>query len=76
MFIDFLTLVMINMVAGTVLLAYYLWKGIDEKDQRPYAAGFGGVGLVALVTSWQLQRGVRRCHHVVRCRLFGDRLRA
>jgi putative membrane protein len=50
MFIDYLTLVMINMVAGTVLLAYYLWKGIDETDQRPYAAGFGGVGLVALIT--------------------------
>ena len=31
MFIDFLTTVMINLVAGTVLLAYYLWKGIDEK---------------------------------------------
>jgi putative membrane protein len=54
MFIDFLTLVMINMVAGTVLLAYYLWKGIDEKDQRPYAAGFGGVGLLALITGLQL----------------------
>lgn len=50
MFIDYLSLVMINMVAGTVLLAYYLWKGIDETDQRAYAAGFGGVGLVALIT--------------------------
>jgi putative membrane protein len=50
MFIDYLTLVMINMVAGTVLLAYYLWRGIDETDQRAYAAGFGGVGLVALIT--------------------------
>jgi putative membrane protein len=54
MFIDFLTLVMINMVAGTVLLAYYLWKGIDEVDQRAYAAGFGGVGLIALITGLQL----------------------
>lgn len=50
MFIDYLSLVMINMVAGTVLLAYYLWRGIDETDQRSYAAGFGGVGLVALIT--------------------------
>ncbi len=41
---------MINLVAGTVLLAYYLWKGIDEKDQRPYAAAFFIVGLVGLVT--------------------------
>jgi putative membrane protein len=54
MFIDYLTLVMINMVAGTALLAYYLWKGMDEADQRPYAAAFFGVGLVSLVTGLQL----------------------
>ena len=54
MFIDYLTLVMINLVAGTVLLAYYLWKGMDEKDQRPYAAAFFVVGLVGLVTGLQL----------------------
>jgi putative membrane protein len=50
MFIDYLTLIMINMVAGTVILAYYIWKGIDEKDQRPYAAAFGVVGLVGVIT--------------------------
>jgi putative membrane protein len=54
MFIDFLTLVMINLVAGTVLLVYYLWKGIDEKDQRPFAAAFGVVGLVGMVTGLEL----------------------
>lgn len=54
MFIDFLTLVMINMVAGTTLLAWYLWKGMDETDQRPYAAAFFGVGLVSLITGLQL----------------------
>ncbi len=54
MFIDFLTLVMINLVAGTVLLAYYLWKGLDEKDQQPYAAAFFVTGLVGLVTGLQL----------------------
>ena len=54
MFIDFLTLVMINLVAGTVLLAYYLWKGIDEKDQRPYAAAFFVVGLLSLTTGLRL----------------------
>jgi putative membrane protein len=54
MFIDFLTLVMINLVAGSVLLAYYLWKGIDEQDQRPYAAAFFITGLVGLVTGLQL----------------------
>ena len=54
MFIDFLTLIMINLIAGTVLLAYYLWKGIDEKDQRPYAAAFFASGLLGLITGLQL----------------------
>ncbi len=54
MFIDFLTLVMINLVAGTALLAFYLWRGIDEKDQRAYAAAFFGVGLISLVTGLQI----------------------
>jgi putative membrane protein len=55
MFIDFLTLVMINLIAGTVLLAFYLWKGVDEKDQRPYAAGFFATGLLGLITGLQLE---------------------
>ena len=54
MFIDFLTLIMINLIAGTVLLAYYLWKGMDEKDQRPYAAAFFATGLLGLITGLQL----------------------
>jgi putative membrane protein len=49
MFIDFLTLVMINLVAGTALLAYYLFTGMDAENQRPFAAGFGIVGLVNLI---------------------------
>jgi putative membrane protein len=49
MFIDYLTLIMINLVAGTALLAYYIYTGMDAKDQRPYAAGFGIVGLLGLV---------------------------
>jgi putative membrane protein len=54
MFIDFLTLVMINLVAGTVLLAFYLWRGIDEEDQRPYASAFFVTGLVSLITGLQI----------------------
>src|SRR5512140_2936080 len=54
MFIDFLTLVMLNLVAGTTVLAYYLWRGIDEQNQRPYAAAFFGVGLVGLITGLQI----------------------
>ena len=54
MFIDFLTLVMINLVAGSVLLAYYLWKGLDAPDQRPYAAAFFVTGLIGVITGLQL----------------------
>lgn len=54
MFIDYLTLVMINTVAGTFLLAYYLWKGMDDLDQRPYAAAFFGVGLISIITGLHL----------------------
>lgn len=54
MFIDYLTLIMINMVAGTAILAYYLWRGLDEEDQRPYAAAFFGVGLLSLITGLHL----------------------
>ncbi|MCX6037920.1 MAG: DUF981 domain-containing protein [Chloroflexi bacterium] len=49
MFIDFLTLIMINLVAGTALLDYYLYKGFESKDQRPFAAGFGAVGLLGVI---------------------------
>jgi putative membrane protein len=54
MFIDFLTLVMINLVAGTVLLAYYLWKGLNVEDQKPYAAAFGLTGLLSLILGLRL----------------------
>jgi putative membrane protein len=50
MFIDFLTLVIINLVAGLVILAWYLFKGIDLEDQKPWSAAFMGVGLLAFIT--------------------------
>lgn len=49
MFIDYLTIIMINLVAGTALLAYYLLKGFTAEDQRPFAAGFGIVGLLGVI---------------------------
>ena len=54
MFIDYLTMIMINLVAGSVLLAYYIWRGLDDGDQRPYAAAFFGVGLLALIAGLNL----------------------
>lgn len=50
MFIDYLTLIMINMITGTALLAQFLWKSLDsETDQRSYAPAFGGVGILAVI---------------------------
>lgn len=49
MFIDYLTLMLVNMVAGLCILAAYLWKGMDESDQAKWAAAFAMPGFVALV---------------------------
>jgi putative membrane protein len=54
MFIDYLTLIMINLVAGTAILAYYLYKGSQDEDQRPFAAGFGIVGLLGVILGLQM----------------------
>lgn len=54
MFIDFLTLIMINLVAGFAILAYYVWKGLKAEDQRPYSAVFTLVGLLALIMGLRL----------------------
>ncbi len=48
MFIDYLTLMLINMVAGFFLLAGYLARGIDDPDQQKWVPGFGIVGVIAL----------------------------
>ena len=50
MFIDYLTVVMINLVAGLFILAWFLWKGLDAQDRKPWAAAFFGVGLLSFIT--------------------------
>jgi putative membrane protein len=47
--IDYLTLLLINMVAGLVLLAAFVWWGLDEPDKRRWAPGFTMVGTIATV---------------------------
>ena len=49
MFVDYLTLLMINLAAGTALLAYYVFKGVDTEDEKSFAAGFAIVGLIAFL---------------------------
>jgi putative membrane protein len=50
MFIDYLTLMLINLAAGLTLLAAYVYFGLDGKNQKRWVPGFGVVGAIALVT--------------------------
>ncbi|MBE9108052.1 DUF981 domain-containing protein [Nodosilinea sp. LEGE 07298] len=50
MFIDYITLMLINMVAGLVLLADFVYCGLDGANLKRWIPGFGLVGAIALVT--------------------------
>ncbi|MBD2100356.1 DUF981 family protein [Leptolyngbya sp. FACHB-261] len=50
MFIDYVTLMLINLAAGLVLLAAYVYFGLGTSNQRRWIPGFGVVGAIALVT--------------------------
>ena len=50
MFIDYITLMLINMVAGLVLLADFVYRGLDGANLKRWIPGFGLVGAIALVT--------------------------
>ena len=49
MFIDFVTLLLVNMSAGLFILALFILRGMTAGDQRPWAAGFAASGVIALV---------------------------
>lgn len=50
MFVNYVALMLVNMVAGLVLLATFVYTGIEDADKRKWAPGFAIVGFVALVT--------------------------
>lgn len=50
MFIDYISLMLINMVAGLVLLADFVYRGLDGANLKRWIPGFGLVGAIALVT--------------------------
>jgi len=50
MFINYITLMLINLVAGLVLLAAYLYFGLNDANQKRWIPGFGMTGAIALVT--------------------------
>jgi putative membrane protein len=47
--IDYVTLLLVNMVSGLALLAFFLWWGIGRKDRRDWAPAFGICGLLGTV---------------------------
>lgn len=59
--VNYLTLMLINMVAGLVLLATFVYQGLDNTSARRWIPGFGMTGAVALATglhmvwNWPLQ---------------------
>jgi putative membrane protein len=53
-FIDYITLMLINMVAGLFILADYVYRGIDSSHQKQWIPGFGITGAIALTTGFHM----------------------
>ncbi len=49
MFVDYVSLLLLNMVAGYFLLALYVYRGLDDPLHPKWVPGFGMVGLIALI---------------------------
>ena len=49
MFLDYVTLMLINMVGGLVILAWYVYSGMSDPDQKRWAPAFAMPGLVGLI---------------------------
>ncbi len=54
MFIDYVTLMLINMTAGLVILAFFLLKGIDKENKGEWAPAFGICGAVASICGFTM----------------------
>jgi putative membrane protein len=50
MYIDYVPLMLINMAVGLILLAMFVYSGMDETVQHRWIPGFAMVGFVALAT--------------------------
>ena len=49
MFVDYVSLLLINTMIGYFLLAWYVYAGAGRPDQRQWAPAFAMVGLVAFL---------------------------
>lgn len=50
--IDYVTLLLVNMVSSLVVLATFLWWGIGRTNRRDWAPAFGISGLVATIAGF------------------------
>lgn len=48
MLIDYLTLMLISMTAGFVVLAYYVYQGLDDENPQKWVPGFAMTGFIAV----------------------------
>lgn len=54
MFIDYVTLMLLNMSAGLTILALFLLCGMDEVDQNRWAPPFAICGVIALLNGFHM----------------------
>lgn len=48
--IDYITLMLINMTAGLVVLAHYVYQGVVAENKKPWVAGFAITGFIGVTT--------------------------
>jgi putative membrane protein len=53
-FIDYVTLMLVNMSAGFFLLACFVWRGLETEDEMTWIPAFGITGLVATVCGFMM----------------------
>jgi putative membrane protein len=54
MFIDYLALMLVNMVAGLMTLAWFLWTDLDKPNTGRWAPAFAIPGLVAVICGFAM----------------------
>jgi len=54
MFIDYVTLMLVNMTAGFFVLSYYVYKGAVSAEQHSWAPAFAISGIIAVVTGFHM----------------------
>ncbi len=54
MFIDYVTLMLINMAGGLSILALFIWKDIDKEKNQFWAPAFALPGIVAVICGFAM----------------------